>query len=293
MRVFVISLAKSGARRARMRKLLSQAGMNAEFVDAQDGRELTDEHRARYDDKGAQLYYGTRMSDAEIGCFISHYRIYERISREDLDFALILEDDVDIDGDLSDVCRQIVHALKRFDIVRLHAVRSDVLHPNAKTVGKVVAQLNNNVSVYRVHRHILGACGYLVSNEGARKMIEAGERIFLPIDHLMDRFWENGVDPLLVRPSPVRQPDNIPSDIGARGSSLYGRPNGVAAIRRRLKRASDSMAKRVFAVAYRHPSAALILSCMGSGTARRGRAARLRDAALPDRLPVRATKKTA
>lgn len=293
MRVFVISLAKSDARRARMRKLLGQTGMNVEFVNAQDGRELTDEHRARYDHERALLYYGSRMSDAEIGCFISHYRIFEQIVREGLDWALVLEDDVEIDDRLAEVCSGVIAALSRFDIVRLHATRSDVLHPTTRTIGDLVANLTCGGAVYRIHRHILGACGYLVSQAGARKMIEAGDRIFLPIDHLMDRFWENGVEPLLVRPCPVRQSDNVPSEIGVRGSHLYGRSTGLVALRRRLKRASDSIAKRVFVAAYDHRLLALLLTCTGSGTARRARAARLRNAALPGELPIEARQKTA
>ncbi len=49
LKVFVISLDRAVDRRAHMEGLLSELGLEAEFVSAVDGRALTDVDRGQYD----------------------------------------------------------------------------------------------------------------------------------------------------------------------------------------------------------------------------------------------------
>ena len=77
--VFVINLRRDSERRRHMTQLLDKIGIRAEFVAAVDGHTLSAADRAAYDHRRSLRIYGVDMLDTEIGCFLSHYRLYERI----------------------------------------------------------------------------------------------------------------------------------------------------------------------------------------------------------------------
>ena len=94
--IWVINLQRSPHRRAYMQKQLESRGLTFEFVDAVDGRLLTAEQRGLYSQSEAMAYYGRELSDAEIGCALSHARVYERMVERGLPELLVLEDDVEL-----------------------------------------------------------------------------------------------------------------------------------------------------------------------------------------------------
>lgn len=248
---FVINLERDRERRDHMIDVLRPLGLAAEFVRAVDGRTLSAADRAAYDPDRALRVYGFPMTDGEFGCYLSHYRLYERIVRDGIDVALILEDDVEISPDLP---RIVADLLARppgdWLVVRLESLRGSVRQPaGGKFTGIRVAELSGGAGLYRLGTHVLGAGAYLIRREGAIRLLDYGRRIFMPIDHTMDRFWENGIVPYVVRPLPVRQKANFPSRIGARGAmGRRGQPFKVQ-VRRRLQRISDSIRKRLFNLA--------------------------------------------
>src|ERR1700757_3668763 len=94
LKAFVISLERAVDRRAHMTRLLQGLGIEAEFVPAVDGRALTAADRRQYDSRLARLTSRSEMTNPKIACSLSHYRLYERICRDDLPMALIMEDDI-------------------------------------------------------------------------------------------------------------------------------------------------------------------------------------------------------
>lgn len=74
--IYVISLARRGDRRAHMTRLLQSLGLSAEFIDAVDGIALSNAQLARYDRQRALQVYGAEMNRAEIGCCLSHLKVY-------------------------------------------------------------------------------------------------------------------------------------------------------------------------------------------------------------------------
>ncbi len=96
-RVFVVSLARATERRARMRDRL--AGLQFRFLDATDKRDL-DRERLRaegiYDEDRTARAFRSRdpMPLGQIGCSLSHRRIYEEIVRNGWRRAVVLEDDL-------------------------------------------------------------------------------------------------------------------------------------------------------------------------------------------------------
>lgn len=94
MKTFVISLPGSCDRRDFMSSQMEYLDLMFEFFDAVDGRKMSDtELQACCSFKWQKRYQGYELSKSEIGCALSHLLLYEKIVREKIPVALILEDD--------------------------------------------------------------------------------------------------------------------------------------------------------------------------------------------------------
>ena len=255
LKVFVISLERATERRAHMQRLLTEVGLEAEFVSAVDGRAMTAADLAQYDSRLARRNYRSEMTNSEIACYLSHYRLYERIWREALPVALILEDDIDITAGFVETLKDLLtDPDPEWAVVRLQTQRGRVAEPEtASDRGRLVRTAGNG-GLYQIGTHVLGGCAYLISGRGARAMLDYGRRISRPIDQTMDRFWENGIVPYVVRPFPVRQHPDFQSEIGVRGKAACPDERASDALVGRVIRAQDGLRKRIFRAAVRHPA---------------------------------------
>ena len=245
---FVISLERARQRRAHMDRLLRDLGMSAEFVSAVDGRALSAQQRSRYDAAKARIDYRAEMSDAEIGCYLSHYGLYERMCREGIALALILEDDICAAPTLPQIVTELAgHPERSWDVVRLQTARRKVAEPESAAAHGALVRPVRGGGLYRLDTHVLGGCGYLITLQGARTMLSFGARITRPIDQTLDRFWENGIRPYVVRPFPIWQAPEIQSEIAVRGRAVEGHGERMSdAWMGRAHRALDGVSKRLF-----------------------------------------------
>jgi len=248
---FVINLERDTERRRHMTGLLAELGLAAEFMPAVDGRRLTTAERAAYDRARALRIYGVEMMDTEIACCLSHYNIYRRMIDKGIPAALVMEDDVRVDAGFPRVLQDILaSSFTDWLVVRFDTKRTQ-LHepPSAKFLGARVAELPGGGALYRLRTHVLGTGAYLIRNEGAARMLSYGARIFMPIDQTMDRFWENGIVPYVVRPFPVLQNEDFGSSTGVRPPDRRSVQPAPVRLLRRAQRVVDGVRKRVFNLA--------------------------------------------
>lgn len=94
-KVFVINLDRSPERLEQMAMQLKNIGLDFERISAVDGNAQTDEFLNKYySSKLNRKKYYAPLKKAEIGCYISHLKACEKIVRDNLDYAIILEDDI-------------------------------------------------------------------------------------------------------------------------------------------------------------------------------------------------------
>ena len=67
--------------------------------------------------------FGCDLTPNEIGCYLSHFRLYEKIVEENIDRAVILEDDVDVSADFPSVLRALNDAPDDWEFIRLAGLR--------------------------------------------------------------------------------------------------------------------------------------------------------------------------
>lgn len=96
MKTYVINLKRCPERKFYMERLLAKFPfLNVEFIEAVDGKELSEEDKNNnFNQDRAFALYGKYLSDGEIGCTLSHQLCYSKIKNGKEDYALILEDDL-------------------------------------------------------------------------------------------------------------------------------------------------------------------------------------------------------
>ncbi|XP_006816484.1 procollagen galactosyltransferase 2-like, partial [Saccoglossus kowalevskii] len=96
--IYMINLLRRPDRRERMVAAFDLLGIDATLVDAVDGQELTDEKVLELGIKMlpgfADPYHGRELTKGEIGCFLSHYNIWQEVVSKNYSKVMVLEDDV-------------------------------------------------------------------------------------------------------------------------------------------------------------------------------------------------------
>nr|VFK22067.1 MAG: Glycosyltransferase involved in LPS biosynthesis, GR25 family [Candidatus Kentron sp. MB]VFK27666.1 MAG: Glycosyltransferase involved in LPS biosynthesis, GR25 family [Candidatus Kentron sp. MB]VFK74382.1 MAG: Glycosyltransferase involved in LPS biosynthesis, GR25 family [Candidatus Kentron sp. MB] len=189
--ILVINLERSVERREWMQRHLSELGLDCRIVDAIDGLEEDLQRSEYYNDRKIVRTRGRRLLSTEIGCVLSHKKCYELMMAEHIPEALILEDDVVLSEEFPSLVEEILNSDIPYELLRF------VCSVKALT-GKMreVAQIDS-CRIGRMRSNPYGAYAYLIKNIGARKMFKALSDIYLPIDFLMNRPWEMGIDDLI------------------------------------------------------------------------------------------------
>ncbi|MBH0027523.1 glycosyltransferase family 25 protein [Pseudoalteromonas sp. SWN29] len=92
-KVYVVSMAGNTERRAKIKTQLSLIGLSPEFIDAVVGAELPSSEYFNL----AVARRKRVLSPNELGCSLSHQLIYTDIIKKNIQYAIILEDDVSLD----------------------------------------------------------------------------------------------------------------------------------------------------------------------------------------------------
>jgi glycosyl transferase family 25 len=251
MKVYVISLDRAVERRAHMSGLLTNLGIEATFIPAVDGQKLTAEDRRRYASGKARRVYGCEMSDNEIACYLSHLKAYEALIASGEEAALVLEDDISCDERLSNVLNSLnVSVPTEWSVLRLQSTKTSVAQPATRgAYGDPIEDVAGH-TICRLTTNVLGGCGYVIRRDAAVTMLTRSRRIYMPIDQTMDRYWENGIAPYVLRPLPVWHEGVLPSEIGKRGRAVAESPGALDLLARRAQRVVDSLNKRLFWLTY-------------------------------------------
>lgn len=210
MPCWIISLNPSSASASALSEALSAQGMAHEFLPAVDGRQGTPalQGREMLDTRRSLLRHRRLLNGGEIGCYLSHYRAVGRAWESGVERICILEDDVVPEPAFADTLAAIAELPDDVEMVRLMALR---IRP--RKVLNTLPGLDSHHLV-RPERGWCGTQGYVLNRRGMKKFLDAGWRVFEPIDKFYDHFWEYdlrqfGVEPHVIyeieHPSSIRK----------------------------------------------------------------------------------------
>jgi GR25 family glycosyltransferase involved in LPS biosynthesis len=196
-KAFILHLERARQRRAQAEALRAAAPLPAEILPAVDGQALTEAEIAEVYVRqihAPRFYFG--LNRAEIGAFLSHRAAWRRIVEEELDFAIVFEDDADIDAaQFARTCAVAKASRAQWDYVLAPAMKY-AAHGARSGAGERVALIHPSSPPLR-------ALAQFVSNAAARRLLAVTEQFDRPIDTFLQMSWVTGVELLIFRPSGV------------------------------------------------------------------------------------------
>lgn len=195
--VFVINMAKNTTRMEHAAAELERVGLAFTRFEAVDGRALPSDEVARIYDPIANLTRARHpMVGPEIGCYLSHLAIWEKIAAGKAEGAIILEDDFTCADDFAHVLEAVAQDQGDWDILKLFSARKGQKLLDARPLSE-----GHEIAVpYKVPNTTLG---YAIRRDSAARLARDVLPVSRPIDEDHKHFWEMGLRIALVSPPPL------------------------------------------------------------------------------------------
>ena len=233
-KVLVINLARSPERLAAIQAQLDAINIPFERIDAFDGKSLSDEFVEEVSPAHiVSKSYHRSLSKAEVACSLSHKKAWQRVIDDDLDFGVILEDDVELLDSFSEVLTLLAELPHGdWDFIKLYALRRG----GGKNIAKSFDFRGHTFVTY--HRYPLGFVGQAVSRQGAAALVRNLPYVTEPVDGQLKSWWEAGVFPFGLTPYCVTTDLDGVSDINPTGKLEEMKQDRLVKIRNKIRRAS-------------------------------------------------------
>ncbi len=171
MKIFLINLDREKERLESAVRQLALMGVEYERMSAVYGKALSEEEsRTAFSPFRWWCAMGRSVALAEIGCALSHYKIYRQmVEDETLPYCCILEDDIALSPEFNSTLRDVERWL---DPTKPQVV---ILNDHQNAYGGLPAG---------IHRSHGGTCtdGYVLTRVAARSLLDANLPIVVPCD---------------------------------------------------------------------------------------------------------------
>ena len=216
----IIHLERSLERKAQVRQLTKKLPYRTKVVEAIDGSKPDYDFSKSYIPKLLRPHYPFNLRPAEVATFQSHRKCWQEILDRDLEAALIIEDDVDInDGDFTAAVKLALEEIKMGDLIRFP------FKPREKPRNKSVKR--DNISIFEPTLIGLGMQAQIVTFDAAKQLLKKTERFDRPVDVYIQLRWEHEVRVLTLWPNGVLERSS------SLGGSLIGKEKDIVDILRR------------------------------------------------------------
>lgn len=246
--IYVISLANEQARREHIKEQCARFGLEAVFIDASDMRQATQADIERLSAKPMHRKPKKQwwLSRGELGCALSHHRIYQQIVQEQHPYALILEDDAQFLADPRPLLQEAnllkIHQQYAFDVLLLGFVKIlpaqlAYFYRRAPTKPRARLQAGEQLLLFGTpwEQYSCGTVAYIISRQGAQKMLKATEVPCVPADDWLYFEQHHGLRILHSRPALVLEDlEKLDSTIRIEKADFL-RPKASSVIIRSLK----------------------------------------------------------
>jgi glycosyl transferase, family 25 len=204
----VISLRRSTSRAANVQSILESCPVPCVIWEATDGGALTSEYIAGvYQPQKYRPYYPFMLRSGEIGCYLSHRNLWQKMVHENIQRLLVLEDDIAF---LPNFPETLEHAIE-------HAADGSYVQFQVRDLSfpeyGVIDQLQP--TLIRPRLAPLRTSAQLVTLGAARRLLQFSEQFDRPVDAAIQMTWEHGAEVLVAVPQSVIE---VSSSIG--GSTI-------------------------------------------------------------------------
>jgi len=205
--IFVVNLEQSVKRKKYISERLDSMPVKYQIFPAINGRESTLSILDMYDDTLSQAYRCKSLNKGQLGCYASHYLLWERCVELNKPI-IVIEDDIAIDHSVFTKFYNLASSLdSKYEFIRLSE------HRRRKVKFKTIEQMSD-LSIHRANKGHMSTMGYFLTPDGAKKFLQHSKKWYMAVDIYMDRFWVHGVEPFGIDPFCVAEEPNFESEIG-------------------------------------------------------------------------------
>ncbi|MGU3400592.1 glycosyltransferase family 25 protein [Brucellaceae bacterium D45D] len=233
VKAFIIHLARATERQPQVARLVETLPVEAEVIDAVDGRTLDQQTIAQvYRRTLYRPRYPFALSTNEIACFLSHRKAWQAIVDNKLDAGFVIEDDVELTPEFEGAYATASTIVKPESFIRFP-------FRERETGREVVNQ--NGVRVITPVPVGLGMVAQMIGREAAKLLLDITQTFDRPVDTFAQMNWVTGLKPLSVLPGGVRE---ISSQLG--GTTIQHKKSFSDKFKREIMRPLYRMQVRRF-----------------------------------------------
>ena len=179
MKIIVISLEGYDDRKKSISMQLDSLGLKYEFFNAINPKKNI-EFQKNYNSNLAKSIYKRDLTLGELGCSLSHKFIYKKLSNDNCDYYLILEDDAIISKDIVVLLNNLSRIDEKWDVILLgyskvsplYYKKLNKFHPTGSYIFKF-----KDYSIGRVYKNsTCGTVAYLITKNGANNFLKESDK---------------------------------------------------------------------------------------------------------------------
>ncbi len=178
-KIYIVNLKSDEKRRQNIIKEINKQNIkNFEIIDAVDGNKLSenDLRKLTFKNKNFNNPWNSKMSPSQIGCALSHIKIYKKFISSEFKFAMILEDDAIFLQDFNEKLKKFI--FENFTFKKQIMLLSPLKEFNAKALdAENDYEIVNVTNAFFTHAYII--------NKNAAKSILAFN---YPVKTIADNF---------------------------------------------------------------------------------------------------------
>ncbi|KOX78466.1 Glycosyltransferase 25 family member [Melipona quadrifasciata] len=183
-KVYMINLLRRPEKRNRMNKIFKELGISTRTIDAIDGSKLSPadlkimqmEIMPEYVDP----YHNRPMTMGEVGCFLSHYIVWNKMVENNFSNIIVLEDDVRFEPFFN---QKVNYILKELEDLQLEW---DLIYLGRKKLTNNTEPSINGSKYLVQASYSYWTIGYILSASGAKKLIDAMPlKRLIPVDEYL------------------------------------------------------------------------------------------------------------
>lgn len=229
VKILVINLERCEDRRAAMQQQLDRHCLEYDFFPAVDGSKGHYLFQ-RHDKNEALRRLSPVLTKGELGCWASHYLIWQHCVRID-ESLLVLEDDILLEDGFPSAIELAQSLIKQYGYIRLFGIWQN---------SSKVLQTFEHYKLVKYRKGPSGTQAYAISPVAAKHLLEGAGKWNDAVDVYMDHYWLHGVECLAIKPYPVRVSDFASNMVDRGGNHLKSFGSKIRRelyrIRRRFRR---------------------------------------------------------
>ena len=159
----------------------------------------------------AESKWYRELTNGEVACYLSHRKAWRKAIDAEVDYLIVLEDDLVIDGPLKKITDEIIEADMSWDMVKLFETRKS---------RRELRSLESGVKIVDTPTMPIATTGYIVKVSSLSRLLESTMQFSRPIDVELKSYWELNLRIYSIYPPPIKIFEDNDSTIGVRQGDL-------------------------------------------------------------------------